>query len=373
MDHGDGDLIRFILAMGFLNNLNQKVLVIFILLINTCVYGLAKGQNDIDSIRITYGYHNGGYGIFRSTACYAFHKKAYKLQLEKSHNVHNARQLPKTISKESVSKLLNDCNMHAIEDRCEFIKITKDDYSNYIKIINDKDSLDNYLPFLDDFKKEQYELEEGAFMSLSRSDIVNIIESSISPTSFIGAHSKPTLIIELICNNAGSITIEPQWYFDGTPWKVLSQGKERYVGHEYVMSFLKDIQYDKYPLFWERFYLLLQIADMIKKKTKSHTWREFGTFDEFKLKGTGTPGDSCVYVKDCGDSILVKKSSCMDSVIAYRKHGDYWENHLFLEFERDILSSIAPRVRSCAWSTRRRCRTSPSPSTAPGNSSRRRS
>ncbi len=267
-------MIRFILAMGFLNNLNQKVLVIFILLINTCVYGLAKGQNDIDSIRITYGYHNGGYGIFRSTACYAFHKKAYKLQLEKSHNVHNARQLPKTISKESVSKLLNDCNTYAIEDRCEFIKITKDDYSNYIKIINDKDSLDNYLPFLDDFKKEQYELEEDAFMSLSRSDIVNIIESSISPTSFIGVHSKPTLIIELICNNAGSITIEPQWYFDGTPWKVLSQGKERYVGHEYVMSFLKDIQYDKYPLFWERFYLLLQIAESTNKGD-TITEREF--------------------------------------------------------------------------------------------------
>lgn len=76
-------------------------------------------------------------------------------------------------------------------------------------------------------------------------------------------------------------------------------------------------------------------SNIIKKKTKSHTWKEFGTFDEFKLKGTGTPGDSCVYVKDCGDSILVKKSSCMDSVIAYRKHGDYWENHLFLEFERD--------------------------------------
>lgn len=255
--------------MGILNNLNQKVLVILILLINTCVYGLAKGQNEIDSIRITYDYHNGGYGIYRSTACYAFHKKAYKLQLEKSHNVHNARQLPKTISKESVSKLLNDCNTYAIEDRCEFIKITKDDYSNYIKIINDKDSLDNYLPFLDDFKKEQYELEEDAFMSLSRSDIVNIIESSISPTSFIGAHSKPTLIIELICNNAESITIEPQWYFEGTAWKVLSQDKERYVGYENIMSFLKDIHYDMYAAFTERFYLLLHIADRIKEKNVS--------------------------------------------------------------------------------------------------------
>ena len=110
-------------------------LVIFILLVNTCVYGLAKGQNEFDTIRITYGYYNGGYGTYRSTACYAFHKKAYKLQLKKSDNVHNASQLPKTISKESVSKLLNDCNLYATEDRCEFIKVTKDDYSSFMKII----------------------------------------------------------------------------------------------------------------------------------------------------------------------------------------------------------------------------------------------
>ena len=244
-----------------------KALVIFILLVNTCVYGLAKGQNEFDTIRITYGYYNGGYGIYRSTACYAFHKKAYKLQLEKSDNVHNASQLPKTISKESVSKLLNDCNLYATEDRSEFIKVTKDDYSSFIKIINDKDSLDNYLPFLYDFKKEQYELEEDAFMSLSRNDIVNIIESpNTSPNSFYLVHSKPILIIELTSNNGGSITIEPQWYFYDTAWKVLSQGKERYVGYEYIMAFLKDIQYDKYPFFWERFYLLFQIADAIKEK-----------------------------------------------------------------------------------------------------------
>ena len=77
------------------------------------------------------------------------------------------------------------------------------------------------------------------------------------------------------------------------------------------------------------------ISIITKERTKNLTWKEYGTFDEFKLKGIGSPGDSSVYVKDCGDSILVRKSSCMDSVIVYRKHGDYWENHLFLEFERD--------------------------------------
>ena len=104
-------------------------------------------------------------------------------------------------------------------------------------------------------------------MSLSRNDIVNIIESpNTSPNSFYLVHSKPILIIELTSNNGGSITIEPQWYFYNTAWKVLSQGKERYVGYEYIMAFLKDIQYDKYPFFGERFYLLFQIADAIKEK-----------------------------------------------------------------------------------------------------------
>lgn len=74
---------------------------------------------------------------------------------------------------------------------------------------------------------------------------------------------------------------------------------------------------------------------IIQEKTENHTWKEYGTFDEFKLKGIGSPDDNSVFVKDCGDSIFVRKSNCMDSTIVYRKNGDYWENHLFLEFERD--------------------------------------
>lgn len=219
--------------------------------------------NDVDSIRITYGYLIG-YATYRSTACYAFHKKAYKLQIEKSSDIHNVWQLPKTISKESVSKLLNDCNLYSTEDRCEFIKITKHDYSNYIKIINDKDSLDYYLPlaydFIFDFMKnlDAYKLKEDAFLSLSCDEIINILESP-----HIFADLKPMLIIELISKNAGRTTIAPQWYFDDTAWEILTHGKKMYVANEYPMSFLKDIQYDRYVDLQERFYLLFQIAQKL--------------------------------------------------------------------------------------------------------------
>ena len=244
--------------MGILNDLNHRVLVIIMLLVSTCMCGLAKSQNDVDSIRITFG-HLDGYAIYRTTVCYAYHNKAYKLQIEKSSDLHRSLQLPKTISKISVSKLLNDCEIYSTEDRCEFIKITKEDYSNYIKIIDNKDSLDSYLPFLLDFNKDQYELEENAFLSLRCSEIITIIESPCQ----IFAHYKPLLKIELISKNAGKITIEPQWYFDGTAWMVLSHGKKKYVANEYCISFLKDIQYDKYVYLYERFYFLFQIAETL--------------------------------------------------------------------------------------------------------------
>ena len=77
-----------------------------------------------------------------------------------------------------------------------------------------------------------------------------------------------------------------------------------------------------------------------KKRGGEKTWEKYGTFDEFKLKGIGSPGDSFVHVKDCGDSILVRKSSCMDSIIVYRKNNGYWENHLFLEFERENMNYL---------------------------------
>ena len=238
----------------------MKKIILFVLLVNTCVCGLAKDQNDVDSIRITFT-HLDGYGVYLARACYAYQNNVYKLQFENSSGLPRFQQFPMTISKENVSKLLNDCNLYSTEDRCEFIKITKDDYYNYIKIINDKDSFENYFPFLDNFKKDLYELEEDSFLSLSCSEIINIIESPIESPYY----HKPLFKIELIGKKTGKITIRPQWYFDGTAWIVLSHGKTMYVANEYLMSFLKDIQYDKYVYFEDRFYLLFQIADVLEK------------------------------------------------------------------------------------------------------------
>ena len=36
------------------------------------------------------------------------------------------------------------------------------------------------------------------------------------------------------------------------------------------------------------------ISIITKERTKNLTWKEYGTFDEFKLKGIGSPGDSSV-------------------------------------------------------------------------------
>ena len=110
-----------------------------------------------------------------------------------------------------------------------------------------------------DFNKDQYELEENAFLSLRCSEIITIIESPYH----MFAHYKPLLKIDLISKDAGKITIEPQWYFDGTAWMVLTHGKKKYVANEYLISFLKDIQYNKYVYLYERFYYLFQIAETL--------------------------------------------------------------------------------------------------------------
>lgn len=247
--------------MGILNNLNHKVITFYILLVNTSLLGLAKSQNDVDSIRITFS-HLDGYAMYRCTACYKFLNNAFILQVEKPSHLNHTHLVPKTISNKSVLKLLEDCKLYSSEDPCEFIKITKQDYYNYIKIINDEEYIENNMPFLFDFKKELYELEEDAFLSLSCSEIIDIIESPYH----IYASSKPSFRIELISNNSGKTTIEPQWYFEGTAWNVLTQGRKMYIDNKYLISFLEDIQYDKYMYLYERFYFLFHIADVLRER-----------------------------------------------------------------------------------------------------------
>jgi hypothetical protein len=106
-------------------------------------------------------------------------------------------------------------------------------------------------------------LKEETFLSLSSCEIIDIIESPYQSPYHILIPQTPLLKIELISKNTGKTTIEPLWYFDGTAWKVLSHDKIKYIAYEYLMSFLKDIQFDKYVYFEDRFYLLFQIADVL--------------------------------------------------------------------------------------------------------------
>lgn len=241
--------------MVIFNYLRYNMLGLFILFVNTNIYGTINLQSKIDTVRITFS-HMGGYAVYLATACYVYQNNVYQLQTVQTDKFDD-QQIPKIIRKEVVTKLLNDCIQNSTEDRCRYITITKDDYLNFIKVLND--SLLNYIPYLQNIEKEQYKLEEDYFLSLNCNDIINIIES---PNNLFAYFSSP-LKIELLNNKGEGIIIEPQWYFKGTAWKLkCSSCKEAYVGYNYIMSFLRDIQIDKYAYFSDRFYLLFQIAGL---------------------------------------------------------------------------------------------------------------
>ena len=251
--------------MVILTNLRYYVLGLFLLLVNTGIYGIANYQFKADTIRVTFS-HAGGYVPYIAVACYVSQNEVYQLQTIQTHKS-SGLQLPKTIGKGVVTKLLSDCSSYSAEDECEFTTITKDDYCKYTKILKDRDSLLFYFPMLEfptfsqEFNKEHYELDEQEFLSLSCSDIIQIADFHI-PRLFVP--SLPLLRIELVDSYGETITIEPKRYYKGTAWGILSQGKETYINFECVMSFLRGIQFDRYACFLEKFYLLFQIAESIQ-------------------------------------------------------------------------------------------------------------
>ena len=107
----------------------------------------------------------------------------------------------------------------------------------------------------------RYKLTEERFRLLSCSEIVDILES---PKKYL-ISSKPLFKIELIYKNGPITTIEPKWNFEGTIWSIICDGKETYIENQYVKPFLKEICFDKYVCFNDRFYLLFQIADSLGK------------------------------------------------------------------------------------------------------------
>ena len=254
-------------------NMRHNVLLLFALLVSTSMYG----RSEIDTIRITFAQVDG-YATSRSTVSYAYQNDEYQLQTTEPSFPHRIKDLPNTINKGCVSKLLNDISLYSDKSQCDYISITKEDYADYIKTLNNRDSLIYYFPQLDfhpfsqDFKKEQYELTEEEFLSLSCADIINMIRA---PHRLFLANGLP-MKVELLSAQGGNIVIEPLWNFEGTAWKVVSSEKEAYIGHEYMMSFLRDIRFDKYAFFWEKRLLLFQIAEGIveNKEQENIYWED---------------------------------------------------------------------------------------------------
>lgn len=263
--------------MVIFNNIRYYLLGLALLFISNNTLGLTKNHPEIDTIRISFEYKDG-YAIKYSRVCYAYNHNEYQLQRDKSVCISILKELPCIIEKESIEDLLYNCHLYSSEEQCDFINITEEDYSNYMSILND--SLFYYFPYLQDFPKEQYELKMEEFLSLSCSDIVNMIESQHHHFLF----ERPCLGIklELLSNTKKKIVIEPQWFFEGTAWRVKSSGKEVYIGYDYIMSFLHAVHFDKYTCFWEKFNLLFQIAESLVKKsiTENHEDR-FNQRDRF--------------------------------------------------------------------------------------------
>ena len=119
--------------METLNKISLRIFVLFLLFAHTNVYGFISCHKRviIDTVRITYGYLNG-YGMNRSIANYLFHQNVYELLTPPP--AQHSSSIPKTISENTVTKFYDDYNRYAINNCCDFIKITTSDYDSYIKI-----------------------------------------------------------------------------------------------------------------------------------------------------------------------------------------------------------------------------------------------
>ena len=265
-------------------NMRHNVLLLLALLVCTSMYG----RSGIDTIRITFAQVDG-YATSRSTVSYAYQNDEYQLQTTEPSFPHRIKDLPNTINKGCVSKLLNDVSLYSDKSQCDYISITKEDYADYIKTLNNRDSLIYYFPQLDfhpfsqDFKKEQYELTEEEFLSLSCADIINMIRA---PHRLFLANGLP-MKVELLSAQGENIVIEPLWNFEDTAWKLVSSEKEAYIGHEYMMSFLRDIRFDKYAFFWEKRLLLFQIAEGIveNKEQENIYWEDVAKSKQDSILG----------------------------------------------------------------------------------------
>ena len=240
----------------------RNILLFFFASLSVSLYGRDYSASHVDSIHITFEYLYG-YATCRSTANYVYQDNTYKLLYNEESNAKNAPKLTETISQKAVDELLKDCNRHASNDICNYINITSKNYSDYVRTINDSLELENTYPMIgflicDKHKIKDYILNRETFLSLSCNDILKIID-----THYHFYFNKPVTKIELFSSDGEAITIEPKFYYRGTPWSIFAHGQESYISNNHVMSFLRDARLDHIAIFYEKFCLLIQIADYI--------------------------------------------------------------------------------------------------------------
>lgn len=241
-----------------MSNLKSRTIVFLLLFVRLGLYATDNNVGRLDSIRITYGYLDG-YGLYRATSTYTYNNNVFILQKDKTQNEMDGHQVPDTIYSESVYKLWGDCRQCTQDDFCDCLEITVEDYDHLITVLND--SLPYYFPYLQSFSKNDYELRKEAFLELDCNEIIKMLECPHEFSALI-----PLLKIEMYVSGK-IISIRPVSYFKGTAWEVLSNKTRTYLEYNNVLSFLRETHYDNFVCFYERFFLLFQLADNMRRRT----------------------------------------------------------------------------------------------------------
>ncbi len=228
---------------------NKRIPFIIVLLLDFCFITLSMYANKksvVKKVRITYNTLDG-YATKQYVANYILCKNNYVLiKNDWSQNV------VRKIRKEYVENLINNCSNN--NNICDYLKITKEDYNKFQKLISlPNDSLIYYM-VLDSLKEENYYIDENKLLSISCMELFELIRKDHYFKSLT-----PSFKIELINSCNDIITIEPMWYFEDSPWMMKKYEEEKYISFDTLMLFLRSTGYDKYTCFYGREYYIYQI------------------------------------------------------------------------------------------------------------------
>lgn len=214
----------------------KKIIVTFVLLLSFVGSHATAKSISVDTVRVTY-YSVIGYGSCRMVACYALKGDVYECQNYYG-RIKDSDSLPKTINKELVLDLQDRIEKQAQKDSCKFVKITSEDYSNYVKMLNDSFFDSTPLELAGYKDKEKFKLNKRYFTSLSGGDIFK----NLSKPFVFGYSYSPLRKIEFVRSDGEVVSIKPVIYPQCLPWKVSCGNSSKYISFESVLSFLEDAQ-----------------------------------------------------------------------------------------------------------------------------------